>query len=76
MNIKELKEVIANLPDDMQLVKTGGDHGYIRNVSAYSDNAYWNEGERDLTECHWNTQKDADAALGKGYKLVHVLIID
>ena len=39
MKIKELKDLIKNLPDDMEVVKCGFDHSYCRILRAGKVNA-------------------------------------
>lgn len=44
MTIKELKEKIANLPDDMPVVYSGGDHDYYHannSVVTYAHDGNW-----------------------------------
>jgi hypothetical protein len=74
MTIKQLKELIKNLPDETPVVRSGSDHNYVYCYHVGKTTAV-KEG-RELSEDYTNQGYDLKTDYGKGAKIIDVLLVE
>ncbi len=68
MTVKELKEAIADLPDDTPLLVPSCDHSYITGTVYIGDVTYW------LEHNHWS-EYFGDDAMQEGEKKLQACVV-